>query len=415
MRHFDVAIIGGGPGGLTLAQGLKKHGFAVAVFDKDRARTDYVQGFRLRLRQRGLDALEQNLPPHLLDAFYATLGRSPSQNLLFDEQFRPLSGEAWAGGGREPDDTHPEKSVSRITLRQILLSGLDDDFHVATFTQYHEQSDGSVIAHFEDGTAIHADVLVGADGVASRVRAQLLPHATFADTGVRRLAGKITLDAATAAGISDKLTDFNAMIRPRDGHSLMITSHRVDPDAYRKYGLVGHDDETHRSIDVFHFNNTTSYVWWNTAYATDELASDELLSGMSGKELLELLLFHIGHWHPAIVDLIRLTDPSTVALLKVRTSVPVEPWPTSRVTLLGDAIHAMTYFRALGGNSAIYDSGILVRELLAARRGEKPILSALADYETAMLEHGTEAVRSSLTAMNHNVSALLRRNPHNEV
>ncbi len=403
MKRVDVAIIGGGPGGLTLAQGLKKYGLSVAVFEKDRARTDYVQGFRLRLRQRGLDALTQNLPPHLLETFYATLGRAPSQNLLFDENLEPATGDGWGGTQREPDDTHPEKSVSRITLRQILLDGLDDVLSLATFTHYDEQPDGSVIAHFEDGSAVRADVLVGADGVASRVRKQLLPHATFADTGVRRLAGKLTLERATALGISEKFTDYNTGIRPNHGHSLMVTSHRVDPEAYRRYGLIGHDDETHRDIDGFHFNNTTSYLWWNTAYGTNELGTDDELSAKSGAELIETLLSLISHWHPDILDLIRFTDPSTVALLKVRTSVPVAPWPTRRVTLLGDAIHAMTYFRALGGNTAIFDSGILVRELAAWRSGSKPLLDALRDYEGAMLEHGTEAVTSSLTAMNRNV------------
>ncbi|MDR3473595.1 MAG: NAD(P)/FAD-dependent oxidoreductase [Devosia sp.] len=403
MRHVDVAIIGGGPGGLALAQGLRKHGLQIAVFEKDRARTDYVQGFRLRLRQRGLDALIQNLPAHLLEVFYATLGRAPDSNLLLDESFRPLPGDAWGGGAAGIDDTHPEKSVSRITLRQILLSGLEDALTYATFARYDEQPDGTVVAHFDDGSVIHADVLVGADGVASRVRKQLLPQATFADTGVRRLAGKLTLDRAAALGISDELTEYNAMIRPNRGHSLMVTSHRVDPAAYSRYGLIGQDDESHRAIDGFHFNNTTSYVWWNTAYATDELASDDALAAMSGAELLDVLLKQIDHWHPAILDLIRFTDPSTVALLKVRTSVPVDPWPTRQVTLLGDAIHAMTYFRALGGNTAIYDSGILVRELVAARRGDKPLRQALHDYEAAMLEHGTEAVRSSLSAMQKNV------------
>jgi len=397
--HVDVAIIGGGPGGLALAQGLKKHGFKIAIFEKDRARTDYVQGFRLRLRQRGLDALTQNLPPHLLEAFHATLGTAPHQNLAFDEDFQPLPVSTTG----ETEDTHIEKSVSRITLRQILLSGLEDDLHIATYSHYAEHPDGSLIAHFDDGSSVRANILVGADGVASRVRKQLLPHATFADTGVRRLAGKLTLTQAGALGISPVLTDYNVSIKPNSGHSLMVTSHRVDPAAYAKYGLIGQDDPTHRDITGFHFDNTTSYVWWNTAYATDELASDDALSMMSGEQLLALLISKIVDWHPAILDLIRFTDPSTVALLKVRTSVPVSPWPTRRVTLLGDAIHAMTYFRALGGNTAIYDGGILVRELLAARQGEKPLLSALAAYEQAMLEHGTEAVRSSLTAMQKNV------------
>jgi 2-polyprenyl-6-methoxyphenol hydroxylase-like FAD-dependent oxidoreductase len=75
------------------------------------------------------------------------------------------------------------------------------------------------------------------------------------------------------------------------------------------------------------------------------------------------------------------------------------------VTLLGDAIHAMTYFRALGGNTALYDTGLLVPQLVAARRDGKPILQALRDYEDGMREHGYEAVRSSLTAMQNNVAA----------
>jgi 2-polyprenyl-6-methoxyphenol hydroxylase-like FAD-dependent oxidoreductase len=399
-ERVDVAIIGGGPGGLALAQGLKKNGISFAIFEKDRARTDYVQGFRLRLRQRGLDALTQNLPKHLLEVFYATLGRAPVENLTLDENFQLLASHVGAG---EAEDTHIEKSVSRITLRQILLNGLDDALHFATFTHYVEQPDGSLIAHFEDGSTIHADVLVGADGVASRVRKQLLPQASFSDTGVRRLAGKMTLAQADALGISTLLTDFNTVIKPHHGHSIMVTSHRVDAEAFGQHGFIGLDDATHTDIGGFHFNNTTSYVWWNTAYGTDELASDDALSLMSGEQLLGLLVARIGDWNPAIVDLIRYTDPSTVALLKVRTSVPVEPWPTRRVTLLGDAIHAMTYFRALGGNSAIYDTGLLVSELVAAKQGDKPLLTALADYERAMLEHGTEAVRSSLTAMQKNV------------
>ncbi|WP_352565060.1 MULTISPECIES: FAD-dependent monooxygenase [unclassified Mesorhizobium] len=184
-EHVDVAIIGGGPGGLTLAQGLKKNGISVAVFEKDRARTDYVQGFRLRIRQRGIDSLIANLPPEPYEAFVATLGHAPDRNILLDENFETLGEDAWGGGNAlgEPDDTHIEKSVSRITLRQVLLSGLDGVvYYGKVFSRYEEQPDGSVIAHFEDGSTIHADVLVGADGARSRVRQQLVPHARSFDT-----------------------------------------------------------------------------------------------------------------------------------------------------------------------------------------------------------------------------------------
>ncbi|MER9070452.1 FAD-dependent monooxygenase [Mesorhizobium sp. M0902] len=412
-EHVEVAIIGGGPGGLTLAQGLKKNSISVAVFEKDRARTDYVQGFRLRIRQRGIDSLIANLPPELYDAFVATLGQAPDRNILLDENFKILGEDAAWGGGNalgEADDTHIEKSVSRITLRQVLLSGLDGIVRYGkVFSRYDEQPDGSVVAHFEDGSTIHADVLVGADGARSRVRQQLVPHARSFDTGVRRLAGKMTLHAAALHQISPLLLDYNAGVRPTEGHGLMVTSHRVNVDALRKHGLIGLDDATHKDFSGFHFNNTTSYVWWNTAYEKDELATDDALAKLSGSELIDLLISKIAHWHPEILDLIRYTDPSTVALLHVHSSEPVDPWPTKPVTLLGDAIHAMTYFRALGGNTSIYDAGLLVPELVAAKRGGKPLLQALSEYEAKMLEHGAKAVRSSLTAMQKNVLAGRRR------
>lgn len=74
ISFVDIAIIGGGPGGLALAQGLKKNGIDAAVFERDPGRADYVQGFRMRIRQRGIDALQANLPTHLFQVFLDTLG-----------------------------------------------------------------------------------------------------------------------------------------------------------------------------------------------------------------------------------------------------------------------------------------------------------------------------------------------------
>ena len=130
-----------------------------------------------------------------------------------------------------------------------------------------------------------------------------------------------------------------------------------------------------------------------------------MLETLGGAELLEVLAQRISHWDERIVNLIRYSDPSTVAYLKVRSSEPGAVWETGPVTLLGDAIHAMTYFRALGGNSAMYDAGLLAAELVAARRQGKPLLTALTDYEDRMRAHGYEAVRSSLSALQKNVAA----------
>jgi 2-polyprenyl-6-methoxyphenol hydroxylase-like FAD-dependent oxidoreductase len=79
--------------------------------------------------------------------------------------------------------------------------------------------------------------------------------------------------------------------------------------------------------------------------------------------------------------------------------VPPAPWPTQNVTLLGDAIHTMTYFCALGGNSAMVDAGLLAARLVAIDAGEKPLLEGLHEYEDAMRAHGFDAVRNSLDSM----------------
>src|SRR5215468_5080190 len=62
---FHVVIIGGGIGGLALAQGLKKAGVSVAVYERDRAVASRLQGYRVHINPAGGRALHACLPPHL--------------------------------------------------------------------------------------------------------------------------------------------------------------------------------------------------------------------------------------------------------------------------------------------------------------------------------------------------------------
>lgn len=402
---LDVAIVGAGPGGLALALGLKRQGFRVAVFEKSRARSDYVQGFRLRIRARGLEVLERHLPPPLWQAFLDTLGRAPGETMWIDERFRELPAPPVAA-----EDTHLEKSVSRITLRQVLLAGLREEAESpepmvrfgAEFTRY-EEDDSGVTLHFADGGTVRAALLVGADGARSRVRAQRLPGAGLIDTGVRRLAGKLVLAEARAAGLPAVLLEKNVHVRPARSPGLMITSHRVNAEAHRRHGMLGANDPEHAGTRGLHFDNLASYVWWNIAWPRDVLAPDAQLERATGAELRDLVAGWVADWHPDLQRLIRLSAPETIAALPVRSSVPVPEWAASRVTLLGDAIHSMTYFRALGANSALHDAGLLAAELARHRQEGKPLLRAVADYETALRAHGFEAVETSLSAMRAHV------------
>jgi 2-polyprenyl-6-methoxyphenol hydroxylase-like FAD-dependent oxidoreductase len=71
---LHVVIIGGGIGGLTLAQGLKRSGVSVAVYERDRAITDRVQGYRVHINPTGSLALHECLPARAVGARREKLG-----------------------------------------------------------------------------------------------------------------------------------------------------------------------------------------------------------------------------------------------------------------------------------------------------------------------------------------------------
>ena len=73
-RAFQVAIIGGGMGGLCLANGLKKAGISVAVYERDQSPDSRPQGYRIHIDPQGSTALHACLPPHLWDLFCSTGG-----------------------------------------------------------------------------------------------------------------------------------------------------------------------------------------------------------------------------------------------------------------------------------------------------------------------------------------------------
>src|SRR5256714_15468426 len=79
---MHVVIIGGGIGGLCLAQGLKQAGMSVAVYERDRTLTDRVQGYRVHINPTGSRALHACLPPQLFDLFERTRGK-PGRAIRF--------------------------------------------------------------------------------------------------------------------------------------------------------------------------------------------------------------------------------------------------------------------------------------------------------------------------------------------
>jgi 2-polyprenyl-6-methoxyphenol hydroxylase-like FAD-dependent oxidoreductase len=122
--------------------------------------------------------------------------------------------------------------------------------------------------------------------------------------------------------------------------------------------------------------------------------------GLQPQDQLQLARQLTRGWHPNLRQLIDLTDLTTVQSINIRTSVPVAPWESSNVTLLGDAIHTMTPGRGAGANTALRDAALLCQTLVTVQRGQAPLLAAIQRYEAEMLRYSTEAVIESRKQMN---------------
>jgi salicylate hydroxylase len=394
-KPLHVLIIGGGIGGLALAQGLKREGISAAVYERDRSLTSRLQGYRVHISPGGSLALHECLPPHLFDAFDRTCGAPPRAIHFMTEQMKPLL-SLDAAMVKDDSAIASHRSVSRITLRQVLLAELEDVHLGKTFVRYEERG-GRVVAHFDDGTSAEGDLLVAADGSGSRVRRQFLPDVPLIDTGVVAIGGKVFLDEMRDR-IDSKLRDGMCLVAARDGISLFVATQEVPASA----GAIGVDEPgSERSGAVF--ENTRSYVMWGLGAKREKL-------GVGGTEhdaatLAAIASRAVANWAPEFRNLIALADPTTLSQFAIRTSTPVGPWPTGRVTLLGDAIHAMTPYRGIGANMAIEDAVRLKRALVVAARGERDLFEAVDTYEAEMRHYGFRAARNSLRAMRQSVEA----------
>jgi 2-polyprenyl-6-methoxyphenol hydroxylase-like FAD-dependent oxidoreductase len=131
----------------------------------------------------------------------------------------------------------------------------------------------------------------------------------------------------------------------------------------------------------------------------DFFGLDNQAASVTGSTLKDALRRTVAGWHPSLRKLVEMIDEQQLFLNPVRTAPRPDPWESTQITLLGDAIHSMTPYRGVGGNIALKDAALLSSQLLQAHRGEKPLLSAIAAYEASMREYAFAAVADSLKAM----------------
>jgi len=389
--ELHIMIVGGGIGGLCLAQGLKRNGVSVAVYERDQSPDARLQGYRLNIEPMGSRALHMCLPPTLWSVLIATAGDPGPRKGVFDEQLRELMQEDEHGAAVDPARSH--HAVSRITLRRLLLAGLDDVVHFnKQFARYEFSGSEAVTAFFSDGTSATGHLLVGADGARSYVRRQLLPGAREVPVPAIGIGGKLPITDETAAWLPIHLRSTKNMILPptdflftavfRSRHGAQNQPFEIES----QLNSLGLDPRAFLSEA-----KERDYVMW--AFVANQRAfRGRPAEPLEWREFIEQ---RMKGWNPILRRLVHDTDPQTIQAFDFSAAVKPQPWSTNRVTLIGDALHHMPPVGGMGGNAALHDAELLCSTLTSIKNGGD-LLASLHACEAEMLRNGFRAVNASL-------------------
>jgi len=395
MPQIKVLIVGAGLGGLCLAQALRKADISVEVFERDASPWDRAQGYRLHLEADALNALREVLPPDLHRLFKATAMRTQPFTTILKTDLSVLK-RIQSGDGQDPQywpefvsDEKVHCNVDRATLREIALLGLEDCCHFNKQLTSYESSEEGVVAKFADGTSATGDLLVGADGIRSVVRPLRAPQLTTMDAGVWAIYGRMPYEVAQTLLPNEALEDIFSIVI--DDRKLFLGTGAVKfptkPDAAAREILPSAT-----------LNACEDYVVCIVG-GRHELfpKSDTELRDAKPEELQALAVEMLKDWPDNAKRLVASGDNDSFFIVGMHTSVPGELDVPTNVTLLGDAVHAMTPTLGRGANLAMRDAALLGRQLKAVKKGEKPLRIALAIYEEELLRYGFDVVRESVT------------------
>lgn len=380
-----VIIIGSGLGGLALAQGFYKASIPFKIYERDRSENIRRQGYRIRLHGEGLRALRSLLVNEIWDLFEETCAETILGSLpIINAQTCEISAATFKGNNPQSrvlrSDEKPH-TVDRGILREVLLTRLDENIIYGKEYTSCTLTDAGIVAKFADGTSEMGSLLVGADGVRSAVRRQHFPHLKVLDTKTRPIYGKTPLTESFRRGILPKSTECLSLIEdPQTGNTTLMEVIHFVPKDQRTDKRDLPDD----------------YVYWVIIPSnTDRPKTSAQPSQASGEQPAELARSMTAHWHPSVRPLIEYQDPSQTGIFRLLSSDPESlkrRWePDARVTLLGDAAHAMMPSTASGAVTTLRDAELLSSLIADQGVGRETI----ARYEERMREYAGEAVASS--------------------
>lgn len=357
---MKVLICGGGIGGLTTALSCLHHGFDVEVFEQASVLSEVGAGLQLSpnaMRVFRVLGLEDEiirlgvLPTHGA----ARLGKSGFT--LFEFGLGDAAKEKWGA-----PYVHIHRADLLKVLQEAVVERARNSLHLSHKARSYQQDGEQVKLGFANGNTALGDILIGADGLHSVIRAQML------GADEPRYTGNMAWRAVIP------LHDLPVAYRPEAKATVWMGERRHAVTYLLRGGSLVN------FVGVVERDGTEVESW------SQQGSRDEALSDFAG-------------WHPEITSMLERSE--TLYKWALYDRAPLSTWSEGRVGLLGDACHPMLPFMAQGAAMAIEDAWLLAS-----------CLKAIADPAEALKTY--EAMRKPRTSRVQSVSRSNARTFHHK-
>ncbi|HTB32510.1 MAG TPA: NAD(P)/FAD-dependent oxidoreductase [Bacteroidia bacterium] len=359
IKNKKIAIVGGGPGGLTLARLLQMKGADVKVYERDMDQNSRMQGATLDLHEEsGLEAIRQ---AGLMIAFEANYRPGAEKLRIMDKDATIILDEH-----ANPKDEIIRPEIDRGPLQQLLLDSLKPgtiiwNSHFVALTPQNN----SWKLEFKNGTSAQADIVIGADGANSKIRPYITSIKSFY-SGVTALEGAVH-NSETASPKMHGLLQGGKIFAMGDEKTLIVSS-----------------------------KGDGSLVFYTSCKLQENWSRDCGIDFSDKAQVLDWFKQEFSGWNDVWQELFESSDSAFIP--RPIYSMPFDQtWETiPNLTMLGDAAHLMPPFAGEGVNMAMLDAVELNRCLT----GEdfQDLQSAIAAYEKQMRERASEIAKISMEA-----------------
>ncbi len=362
IENKSIAIIGGGPGGLTLARLLQLEGANIKVYERDFNKDARVQGSPLDLHEHsGLAAIRK---ADLLEEFKQNYRPGADKTVIVDERAEILFSDHENKADEDFGAEHFRPEIDRGPLRNMLLKSLQPDTVVwnSHFISMEVQNKGWLL-HFKNGLSVYADLVIASDGANSKIRPYITAIKPFY-SGITMLEGNV-LNADKAAPQISTLTNGGKVMAFGNTQNILLGQKgNGDLGFYASFKA----DENWTAESGLDFSDGTQVLaWFKKEYA-----------GWSSV------------WHELFENAAPPFVPRPIYCMPLN-----QTWETlPNLTMLGDAAHVMPPFAGEGANMAMRDA-LELSECLTSSQYHT-LQEALAFYETNMLKRAAAAAQESL-------------------